>query len=260
MTPDKINVLIACEESQRACIAFRELGFNAFSCDIMEPSGNHPEWHIKNDVLKIINTPCDIITQDHKRHTIYRWDLIIAHPPCTFLTNAATRAFSLNHALAERIMERWENRAKAAVFFLQLYYAPCRHIAVENPVGWMNNNFRKPDQIIHPWQFAESENDEENYKTKRTCLWLKGLPKLRVNKDITPFSNAKKYGRREGSGKVRNWTEDLIGKNRSIERSKTFPGIAKAFALQWGAYILRECNYPNMVYGGFVYGNNEGGD
>lgn len=226
-----MNVLIACEESQRVCIEFRKLGHRAFSCDIIECSGGHPEWHIQGDALELLKPECkSFCTADGRTHTHTKWDLLIAHPPCTYLSNVATRHFSLKCTPAEKIIKRWEERAKGAIFFMQLMLADVPMIAVENPVGFMNCNYRKPDQIIQPYMFAESEEDGENYVTKATCLWLKGLPKLKTNNLPKP-DNSKLYGRMP-SGKARTW-EDTYSRKADI-RSKTFPGIAKAMAKQWG--------------------------
>lgn len=229
-----MNVLIACEESQRVCTAFRERGHNAFSCDIQNPSGGYPEWHILGDVTRVLNPisgSIDFDTMDGVHHTIGgEWDLIIAHPPCIYLTHAATRMHSVEHTPVEKINERTLYRIHAMQFFMQFVFAECKRIAIENPVGIMNTAYRKPDQIISPWMFCESENDSE-YVTKRTCLWLKNLPELVVN-DIQAPDNAEKFGRKP-SGKVLNWCE-TIKNNRSVERSKTFYCIARAMVEQWG--------------------------
>lgn len=224
-----MKVLIACEESQAVCKAFRELGHEAYSCDIQECSGGHPEWHIMGDALKTIRGG-QIITMDGKTHDVGRWDILIAHPPCTYLSNVATRHFSLRCTPAEKVVARWEQRAKSAVFFMFFVLADIPMIAVENPVGFMNTAYRKPDQIIHPYMFADSESDYEQYVTKATCLWLKGLPNLRTNNLPKP-DNAKLYGRMP-SGKARTW-EDTYSRSGKV-RSKTFPGIARAMAEQWG--------------------------
>lgn len=227
-----MKVLVACEESQRVCAAFREREHEAYSCDIQECSGGHPEWHIMGDCLPLLNGNCEFVTMDGVTHKIDgRWDLIIAHPPCTYLSNVATRSFSLRCTSAEKVVQRWKDRANAAVFFMYFVLADCPRIAVENPVGFMSGAFRKPDQIINPYQFAESVNDEENYHTKRTCLWLKGLPKLKTN-DLPAPNLREKYGTYP-SGKTPCW-EDFITKKDGKERSKTFLGIAKAMAEQWG--------------------------
>lgn len=225
-----MKVLVACEESQRVCTAFRERGHEAYSCDIIEPSGGHPDWHILGDALKAIEGG-QITTMDGVAHDVGMWDLLIAHPPCTYLSNVATRSFSLKCTPAEKVIDRWDKRARAAVFFMQFALANIAKIAVENPVGFMNTAYRKPDQIIHPYMFAESENDLENYVTKATCLWLKGLPKLQTNSLPKP-DNRSLYGVMP-SGKARTWEDTFTRDSR--ERSKTFPGIAQAMAEQWGA-------------------------
>ena len=233
-----MRVLIACEESQRVCIEMRKLGHEAYSCDIQEPSGGHPEWHIKGDVLRILNPRfykefggIKFQTMDGVQHIVYRWDMIIAHPPCTYLSNVATRSFSLKCTPAEKVIARWEERAKAAVFFMRFALADCQRIAIENPVGFMSTAYRKPDQIISPYQFAESVNDSKNYHTKRTCLWLKGLPLLKTNR--LPPPNLKEIYGVYPSGKTPCWEDKIAGKDREKLRSKTFPGIAKAMAEQW---------------------------
>lgn len=223
-----MKVLVACEESQRVCVAFRKRGHEAYSCDIIEPSGGHPEWHIHGDVLPVLRGGV-LTTMDGNKHDIGKWDLIIAHPPCTYLTNAGTRCFSLKRNAPENVIKRWEQRARAAVFFMQLAAAECPRIAIENPIGFMNTAYRKADQIIHPYMFAKGTDDKENYFTKATCLWLKGLPKLKGNELPKP-DNRKLYGEWK-NGKPRNWTESTVG---SKARSKTFKGIAEAMAEQWG--------------------------
>jgi hypothetical protein len=224
-----MKVLIACEESQRVCIAFRERGHEAYSCDIQECSGGHPEWHIKDDVKKIVNGYCQFTTQDGKEHTLRsEWDLIIAHPPCTYLSTAATQCHSVKCYTKEEIAERTQKRIDAMAFFMMFVNAHCKCIAIENPTGVMNTCFRKPDQTIQPYYFAESVEDKENYVTKKTGLWLKNLPVLVWNCDMpNPMDNAPTWL----NGKKKNWTESNHGQKC---RSKTFPGIAKAMAEQWG--------------------------
>ncbi len=226
-----MKVLIACECSQTVCKEFRALGHEAYSCDIEEQYGGHPEWHIKSDCLGILEGGAVIKTQDGKAHTIDKWDLIIAHPPCTYLSNAAVRSHSLKCATLEQINERTAKRIQAQEFFMKFANVDCEKVAIENPVGAMNTVYRKPDQIIEPYQFAESEEDIENYVTKRTCLWLKGLNALKTN-DLQKPDNAKLYGRYP-NGKARCWEEKVKG-DRATVRSKTFQGIAKAMAEQWG--------------------------
>lgn len=226
-----MNILVACEESQRVCRAFREKGHTAFSCDVIECSGGHPEWHIMQDVIPLLNGDCEFRTQNGMNHIQQgKWDMIIAFPPCTYLTNCATRHFSLKATPADKVVKRWENRALASVFFMRFALADCEKIAIENPVGFMSKAFQKPTQIIEPYYFANNENDVENYHTKRTCLWLKGLPVLQKTNEL-PRPKLETYI--TGKGKVRTvcWEMKVHG---SDNRSKTFPGIAKAMADQWG--------------------------
>lgn len=228
-----MKVLIACEESQRVCIEMRKLGHEAFSADIQEPSGGHPEWHILGDVLPLINGNCSFTTMDGTKHEITgKWDLLIAHPPCTYLSNVATRHHSLNCSTLDKINSRTLKRIEAMNFFLWFANANCDRIAIENPVGVMNTCYRKPDQVIEPYMFADSIEDKENYVTKATCLWLKGLPLL-VGNNLPKPDNEKLYGRNP-NGKISNWEErETGGQNRAKNRSKTFPGIARAMAEQW---------------------------
>ena len=229
-----MNVLVACEESQRVCIAFRERGHRAFSCDILECSGGHPEWHVQGDVLPLLNGNCTFQTMDGTNHTQGgRWDLIIAFPPCTYLTNVATRSHSIECTTLEKINRRTLDRIDGMAFFMQMADADCDRIAIENPVGVMNTCYRKADQIIHPYMFAESADDKENYVTKATCLWLKNLPTLATNS--LPKPNNKELFGVLPSGKAKTWEDSLCrAGGASLARSKTFPGIASAMADQWG--------------------------
>lgn len=216
-----MNVLIACEESGRVCAAFRARGFNAFSCDIQETSGNLPEYHIKEDVTRIINTPVSYITQDSdERVYIDKWDLIIAHPPCTHLAVSGMRWFKEGRKPRYLIDE-------AAEFFMMFVNADCEHIAIENPVCVMSTRYRKPDQIINPFQFGHPEQ-------KKTCLWLKGLPPLTETNNVYDYMMTLPEKER-----TRIWH---LGSNHSKERSKTYLGIAVAMAAQWGDYLLKEVN------------------
>lgn len=230
-----MNVLIACEESQRVCISMRYHGYKAYSCDIQNCSGGYPECHIKDDVLKILNGGF-FRTCDNENHYVDHWDLIIAHPPCIYLTNCANRSHSLRCTPLDKINERTSKRIEAMEFFMKFVNADCDHIAIENPVGVMNTCYRKADQIIEPYQFAESIEDIENYVTKTTCLWLKGLPELKTN-DLPKPDNGKLYGYHP-TGKARTWEEVVCrAGGASKVRSKTFTGIAKAMADQWGKYV-----------------------
>ena len=223
-----MNVLIACEESQRVCIEFRKRGHNAFSCDLQNCSGGHPEWHINKNVFDVLNGYTIFKTQDRTIYTIDgHWDLIIAHPPCTYLTTAATQCHSLKCYSDSEIIVRTYDRLDAMRFFMDIMNSNCPRIAIENPTGVMNTCYRKPDQIIQPYYFAEN-TDSEDYVTKRTCLWLKNLPLLTYEENRpNPMDNAETWG----SGKKKNWTESNHG---SVLRSKTFIGVARAMAEQWG--------------------------
>ena len=198
-----MKVLLACEESQSVTREFRALGHEAYSCDLYETSGDHPEWHIQGDVLPLLDED---------------WDLIIAFPPCTHLASSGAAWFEAKRA---------DGRQQAAIaFFMKLANAKCDRIAIENPVGIMSSMYRKPDQIIQPYQFGDSYS-------KRTCLWLKGLPKLVATNVVEPGESIT-----YASGiKMPKWYADawkLSPLERSKVRSKTFPGIAKAMAEQWG--------------------------
>ena len=172
-----------------------------------------------------------IVTMDGKAHDVGKWDLLIAHPPCTYLSNVATRSFSLRCTPPEKVVARWADRAKGAVFFMQFLTANAERIAIENPVGFMNTAYRKPDQTVSPYMFAKSTDDTENYVTKATSLWLVNLPPLRGTGLPKP-DNAVMFGVTP-SGKARTW-EDTFSRSAKV-RSKTFPGIATAMAEQWGS-------------------------
>ena len=222
--------MVACEESQRVCTAFRKRGHEAYSCDILEPSGGHPEWHILGDCLKILSGGV-FVTMDGTEHSIEKWDLLIAHPPCTYLSNVSTRAFSLRCSPPDAVVGRWEERAKAAIFFMRFALADIPKVCVENPVGFMNNNYRKPSQIIDPYMFSSGKDDLENFVTKRTCLWLKGLNPLVPTYTGNKPDNRYLFGV-YANGKAKCW-EDTYTRKSGV-RSKTFSGIAKAMAEQWG--------------------------
>lgn len=150
-----MKVLIACEESQRVCTAFRKKGHEEFSCDILECSGGHPEWHIKGDCLPLLDGKSEFVTQDGKRYEIAdKWDMIIAHPPCTYLTVSGNRWFNAAK-YGEKAIIRQYDRIRAANFFMHFVNANCPKIAIENPVGIMSTRYRKPDQIIQPYWFGE---------------------------------------------------------------------------------------------------------
>ena len=231
-----MRVLIACEESQAVCNAFRKLGHEAYSCDIQECSGGRPEWHIMGDVLPLINGSCEFNTMDGIKHTIEgRWDLLIAHPPCTYLTVAANKLYNVEK-YGEKAKKRLAAREKAIDFFMQFVNANCEKIAIENPIGVISTRFRKPDCIIQPYQFGHKVR-------KTTCLWLKGLPSLQPTNIVQPMiihSKGKSGGYsgnswivKDENGKILSFSDPRVSK----ARSKTFPGIAQAMAEQWGGNI-----------------------
>lgn len=204
-----MRVLIACEESQEVCKAFRNRGHDAWSCDIQDCSGGHPEWHLKCDVTEILDL---------------NWDMIIAFPPCTHLAASGARWFD---------QKRKDGRQQNAVDFFMMFanYNCCEKIAIENPVGIMSTLYKKPTQIIHPYMFGDPVR-------KATCLWLKNLPKMTPTNIVEPhiiksgntsFSGPLYYVKDE-KGKILSWNDPRTAK----VRSKTYPGIAKAMAEQWG--------------------------
>lgn len=216
------KVLIGCEESQAVCIEMRKAGHDAFSCDILPCSGNHPEWHIQEDILKILNQG---------------WDAMICFPPCTHLAVSGAAWFE---------QKRKDGRQQEGVaFFMQMVEAPIKYIAVENSIGIMSSIYKKPTQIIQPYYFGDTAQ-------KTTCLWLKNLPALRhvkrenlFYKNVTHVDKGTFYQWIDGkTGKIKRQPEwyakaFLEGKeeDRAKTRSKTFPGIAKAMGEQWGAFL-----------------------
>lgn len=226
-----MKILVACEESQRVCTEFRKKGHEAYSCDIIDQSGGHPEWHIKHDVLPLLNGDCEFTTTDGKKHVIVgQWDMIIAFPPCTYLTVTGNRWFNVER-YGEKAIQRHKDRKDAIDFFMAFANADCKRVAIENPVGIMSTEWRKPNQIINPWQFGDSFE-------KKTCLWLKGLPELTPT-NIVEIPPRKKFD----SGKsMPAWYAEawhLPKEERAKLRSKTFPGVAKAMAEQWTGVVKR---------------------
>lgn len=188
-----MKILVACEESQAVTIELRRLGHEAYSCDIIPCSGGHPEWHLQVDALELLKM---------------KWDMILAFPPCTHLAVSGARYFE---------QKRKDGRQQAAIdFFMRFANSDCPRIAIENPVGIMSTVWKKPDQIIQPWQFRHGE-------TKKTCLWLKGLPPL-IPTEIVE-------GREQRIWKM------PPSEDRAKNRAKTFPGIARAMAEQWAGDI-----------------------
>lgn len=234
-----MKILVACEESQRVTIAFRKRGHEAFSCDILKESGGFPEWHTRQDVLKILDGICSFKTEDGKTHTITGpWDMIIAFPPCTHLAVSGARWFDKKRESGEQ-----ENAVR---FFCKILSANCEKIGVENPINIISGDYvtkwfpdlsslyglpLKPSQIIQPYFFGE-------HARKKTCLWLKGLPHLVPSNVVDPgpiaphgFSiNAGAWYVRDKNGKILKWNDPETAK----QRSKTFVGVAEAMAEQWG--------------------------
>jgi hypothetical protein len=213
-----MKILVACEESQAITKEFRALGHEAYSCDILPCTGGHPEWHLEGDVFGFIDQG---------------WDLMVAHPPCTFLSVSGARHLYNKDGTANR--ERYENQYKALEFVKKLMDADIPRIAIENPVSVISTKIRKPDQIVQPWMFGDSAS-------KTTCLWLKNLPKL-VATNVVDKGEFKEWVDKK-SGKVKRqatWYYDALINAKSPEerrslRSKTFKGIAQAIASQWGIF------------------------
>lgn len=206
-----LKVLVACEESQVVCKAFRELGHESYSNDVIECSGGHPEWHLQMDCFEAIK--------------LKKWDLMIAHPPCTHLAVSGAAWFE---------QKRKDGRQQQGIdFFMKLTQTNIKHWCIENPVCIMSNIYRKPDQIIQPYEYGHTE-------TKKTCLWLSDLPLLKSTNIVEPVYIIAKDGKRYSpthymwQGKTKD--------ERSKQRSKTFTGIAEAMAKQWSAFIINENN------------------
>lgn len=216
-----MKVLIACEESQAVCIAFRKLRHEAFSCDIQECSGGHPEWHILGDVLPLLNGNTEFTTQDGQKHRIEgKWDMIIAHPPCTYLSNAGARWLYAGKKLNK---ERYRLGLEAKAFFLAFLNADCPRIAVENPIPSSIYGLPSCTQIVQPYEYGHPWS-------KKTCLWLRGLEPTEIVADHRPFCSSGSY-----SGTHDPKYRGASRKGGSAKsRSKTFHGIAKAMAEQWG--------------------------
>lgn len=199
-----MKILIGCEESQEVCKAFREIGHEAYSCDIEDCSGGFPEYHLKMDVFEAIK--------------LHKWDMAIFFPPCTYLTCTANRSF-LNNP------DRWEKRLKAVKFVYALMNCGIEKIAIENPKGVISTHIRKPDQYIQPYHFGHKDS-------KMTGLWLKNLPLLQPTNIVEPEWITSPSGKRHS---FTHWKNPSTNNPENAKlRSKTYPGIAKAMAMQWG--------------------------
>ncbi len=220
-----MKVLVACEESQVVCTAFRAKGHEAYSCDIQESSGGHPEWHILGDALEAIKGG-EVVTMDGKAHEVGKWDLLIAHPPCTYLTSAGSVNLIRLDANGKRWvnLERYKKMQDAVDFFLKFIQVDIQHICVENPAPMHLCNLPSYSQIIEPYQFGHPWK-------KRTCLWLKNLSVLTPTNIVEPTGC---WVYLSGGRTNRTKLTQNKGVCSSKERSKTFPGIAAAMADQWG--------------------------
>lgn len=246
-----MRILVACEESQAVTIELRRLGHEAYSCDIQDCSGGHPEWHIKGDALKIINPEwydgrygwvphIEFETVDGEWHQFdAKWDMIIAHPPCQKLSNAG--AVNLGRKQGVCATQEWKDkffadRQKAAEFFLSFINADCEKICVENPDGYMNTHYKKPTQHIEPYMFGHPWK-------KKTGLWLKGLPQLVPTEIVEPTGKWVQQNKMGRPAKSEAWK--VVGHRDAKIRSKTFPGIARAMAEQWAG--ICELDTPGAV-------------
>ena len=210
MNKKKLRVLVACEESQAVCLAFRALGHEAFSCDLLPCSGGHPEWHYQQDVMEVIDIG---------------WDLMIAHPPCTYMSRAGSRWMYPKAGVL--CPDRLNKAMEAKDFFMQLLNSNIEFIAVENPLPLKIVGLPKETQVIQPYEYG-------HHYSKRTHLWLKNLPGLvatDIKSDYIPYLPSNTGGKNRG--------QKYLHKNISqVDSSKTFEGIASAMATQWSEYIL----------------------
>ena len=206
------------------------LGHEAYSCDIQPPSGGHPEWHILGNALAALQGG-QIVTMDGTQHYVEQWDLLIAHPPCTYLSNAGARWLWAGHKLNQ---ERYQQELEAKEFFMAFYNAPIKHICVENPIPSAVYEMPKPSQMIQPYEFYGKDHPW----TKKTCLWLKGLPNLVPVEAVEPKGPYCPCGTSANKGNVRNRGAAKRGEDAK-NRAKTFHGIARAFAEQFSEYIER---------------------
>lgn len=227
-----MRILVACEESQAVTIELRRLGHEAYSCDLQDCSGGHPEWHIKGDVLRLINGRCRFQTMDGEWHEIAgTWDMIIAHPPCQKLSNAGAVNLGRKGCVCETA--EWkkrflEERQKAIGVFMAFINADCDKVCVENPDGYMNTHFSKPTQHIEPYFFGDPWK-------KKTALWLKGLPPLQPTNMVDPKGKWVQQNKKGRPAKSEAW--EMVGHRNAKIRSKTFPGIARAMAEQWAGPV-----------------------
>ena len=231
-----MRILVACEESQAITKELRKLGHDAFSCDLLPCSGGHPEWHFQEDVFRIIQNHGGILQNGDENISTDQWEMMIAHPPCTFLAVSGARWYYhpadkdmpfKNRRPHPRFPNRANDRDEALEFFIKLCEAPIEKIAVENPVGIVNTKYKKPTQTVHPWMFGDEAS-------KATCLWLKNLPKLEPTNVV---GKGERITFKSGKSQPK-WYSDAFVRAKTPEerrtlRSKTFQGMAEAMAEQW---------------------------
>jgi hypothetical protein len=241
MKNNKLNIIVACEESQAVTIELRKLGHNAYSCDLLKCTGGHPEWHFNHDIFNVITNKGGELQSGEEIKIRGEWNMMIAHPPCTFLAVSGARWYyhpeDSNLPVKLRrphpnFPDRVKDRDAALEFFIKLFEAPIERIAIENPVGIISTQYKKPDQIIQPWMFGDEAS-------KTTCLWLKNLNPLEPTEIVGKGDRVYL-----SSGKsLPKWYSDALTKSKSTEerrtlRSKTFKGIAEAMALQWAGEVI----------------------
>lgn len=236
MNPKDINILVGCEESQAVTIELRKLGFNAYSCDIQECSGGHPEWHLRMDVFEAIKGGTFGGLGHNNVVHINKWHAAIFFPDCTYLTVTGNKWMKDQPPRKSGALvgaARRQAREQAVQFFLNLYNSDIDYVALENPVGVMSTYFRPPDQIINPYQFGHPE-------PKKTCLWVKGLPLLKP----TNIVEQEAYHVTKSGKNLPKWyayaDKSKGQKERAKIRSKTFPGIAQAMAEQYGNFLFKK--------------------
>lgn len=232
---DKLNILVACEESQAITKELRKLGHNAYSCDLLECSGGNPQWHFNMDVFKVIKNKGGKL-QNGDSAKVKKWDIMIAHPPCTYLAVSGAQWYYHpddkhlpieNRRPHDKYPNRAQDREEAINFVKRLWESGIEKIAIENPIGVLSSRFEKPSQIVQPFMFGDEAR-------KTTCLWLKNLPQLKPTKMV---GEGERVYFKSGKSQPK-WYSDAFVKAKTPEerrtmRSKTFPGMAKAMAKQW---------------------------
>ena len=225
---EQLNVLVACEESQTVCKAFREIGHRAFSCDLQDCSGGHPEWHVMGDCLPLLDGNCDFTTCDGKmHHQEGEWDILVAHPPCTYMSKAGARWLFKCGTLNQ---ERYKLAMEGKEFFMKMLNAKCHYIAVENPQPMKVIGLPKPSTVVQPYEFGSPYS-------KKTYLWLINLPPIMPTAFMAkyePYLPSNVTGQKRGQ----KWSRGVA--HNAKDASKTFPGIAKAMAEQWSEWVMNE--------------------